>query len=356
MNWDDPNWKTAAREYHKALAGRSSVVEIEPDLHQQKEQQLGQQRADRYIPRVRPVKLTFFDELTKPTPKPWLIKNVIARGEISSWIAAPGKGKSALLTDIAVHLGHEKMWRGYRTKIRAGTVYFALERADLVKRRLIAHRLRDHLPSLPIAVAGEVIDLINRNCVDIIVATIQRAEQHFGYEAGLAIFDTYPKGIAAGRGDENSAKDQNIALANMRRVLDKLNIHIAGIGHTGKDETKGERGSNARLADVDLQVQITGDTVRTATVTKANDQPECVLTGFTLEPFNFGKDPDGDPFLTYILSDDILAGQAPRKLSDRQRLAMEALTEATLSYGCSPPAEYGLPQGINRTIPAERPR
>ncbi len=33
------------------------------------------------------LKLTFFDELTEAAPKPWLIKNVIARGEASSWIA-----------------------------------------------------------------------------------------------------------------------------------------------------------------------------------------------------------------------------------------------------------------------------
>jgi AAA domain len=196
-------------------------------------------------PTITPIKLTFFDELTQPIPKPWLIKNVMAGGETSSWIAPPGKGESALLTDIAVHLAGEKPWRGYRTKARAGTVYFALERADLVKRRLIAHRLRDQLPNLPIAVAGEVIDLMDKKCVTTIITAIQQAEQHFGCEIGLAIFDTYPKGIAAGGGDESSAKDQNAALANMRRVLDKLNIHVAGIGHTGKDESKGERGLNA---------------------------------------------------------------------------------------------------------------
>ena len=49
----------------------------------------------------RALALTFFDELAETPPKPWLIKNVIARGETSSWIAPPGKGKSALLTDIA---------------------------------------------------------------------------------------------------------------------------------------------------------------------------------------------------------------------------------------------------------------
>jgi hypothetical protein len=50
------------------------------------------------------IRLRFFSELTQPAPKPWLIKNVIAKGETSSWIAPPGKGKSGLLTDIAVHL------------------------------------------------------------------------------------------------------------------------------------------------------------------------------------------------------------------------------------------------------------
>jgi hypothetical protein len=35
------------------------------------------------------VALTFFDDLTQPACKPWLIKNVIARGETSSWIAPP---------------------------------------------------------------------------------------------------------------------------------------------------------------------------------------------------------------------------------------------------------------------------
>jgi hypothetical protein len=194
---------------------------------------------------------------------------------------------------------------------------------------------------------------MNRSCVDVILATIWEAEQHFACEAGLAIFDTYAKGIAAGGGDEDKAKDQNIVQANLRRVLDCLNIHIAGIGHTGKDESKGERGSNARLADVDVLVQITGDAVKTVTVKKGNDQPEGVLTGFQLEPFDLGIDDDGDPVRTFIVSKQIFAGaRADRGLSDRQKLALEALAEATLSHGRDAPPEYGLPVGI-KVVSAE---
>jgi hypothetical protein len=167
--------------------------------------------------------LTFFDDLSDtPAPKPWLIKNVLARDETSSWIAPPGKGKSALFADIAVHAaGAGKDWRGYRIKKPTGVVYFALERADLTRRRLIAYKLRDGLESLPIAVSGQVIDLLNRNCVDSILTTIWEAEQRFACEVGLAIFDTYAKGIAAGGGDEDKAKDQNIVQANLRRLFDR---------------------------------------------------------------------------------------------------------------------------------------
>jgi hypothetical protein len=100
--------------------------------------------------------LTFFDQLTEPAPKPWLFKNVIAKDETSSWIAPPGKGKSALLTDIAIHNASGRDWRGYRTRGAGGVVYFALERADLVNRRLAAYRRRDGLLDLPIAVAHQV--------------------------------------------------------------------------------------------------------------------------------------------------------------------------------------------------------
>ena len=137
-------------------------------------------------PRSRALPLTFFDDLADTPPaKPWLIKNVIARGETSSWIAPPGKGKSALLTDIAVHAAAGDDWRDHRTKGAAGVVYFALERVDLVKRRFIAHRQRDDLGRLPITVASEAIDLLDRKCVDTILATIWEAEQHFACEVGL---------------------------------------------------------------------------------------------------------------------------------------------------------------------------
>ena len=105
---------------------------------------------------------------------------------------------------------------------------FALEGADLFKRRLEAYRQRDCLQGLPIAVADTVIDLLNPACVDIIVSTVREAERNFGCSVGLIGIDTYAKGTAANGGDEDKAKDQNRSAANPRSIHSELknNVHI----------------------------------------------------------------------------------------------------------------------------------
>jgi hypothetical protein len=286
-------------------------------------------------PQSSALQLTFFDECKNRAPKEWLIKGVIAKAESSSWYGAPGSMKSALLTDLAVHVAAARDWRNFKHKERCGVVYFAFERADLVRRRLTAYALRDHYTNLPIAIADSIIDMVNPTCVDIVTCTIRSAETRFGIPVGLIIMDTWSKGIAAGGGDEDKAKEQNFVAANLKRIHEQVRVHIAGIGHSGKDESRGERGSNARQGDVDLQVQITGDIVKTATVVKANDQADGVMTTFAMETITLSSDEDGDPIATGILSRaPVAAVPTPAsRLSDRQVLALDALRRAIQACG-----------------------
>jgi hypothetical protein len=122
---------------------------------------------------------------------------------------------------------------------------FALERADLFKRRLEAYRQRDGLQGLPIAVADTVIDLLNPACVDI-VSTVREAERNFGCSVGLIGIDTYAKGTAANGGDEDKAKDQNRAAANPRSIHSELknNVHI-GVRCCSCSSAHGWAGVNA---------------------------------------------------------------------------------------------------------------
>ncbi len=265
-----------------------------------------------------------------PVRKDWLIKGVFARSESSAWVAPPGGMKSALLAEASVCVAYGDDWHGHRNKGATGVVYFALERADLVRRRILAHVARLGRRPPPIVVVGDMIDPRNAKRI---AATIQEAENALEAEIGLAVFDTFAKLIAAAGGNENDAKDQGMVFANLQRVKNVTGVHVAIIGHTGKDVSRGMRGSNAALGDVDVMVEVAGDIVRTATVTKANDAPEGPLFSFKSDVHEFGTDEDGDPITVNVVSSDACeTDSAPKtrepKLSTNQRVMFRLLHDA----------------------------
>ena len=275
---------------------------------------------------------TLFDDLgTQPLAKRWLFKGILARGETSAWIAPPGGMKSAVMASASIHAAAGLDWFGKVNKERVGVVYFALERGDLVHRRLQAHRDRLGLGSLPIAVVSTTFNLMTPKTVPTIIATIREAEICFGLPVGLTIFDTFAKLIAAGGGDEDRAKDQGAVFANVQRIKEATDVHVALVGHTGKDERRGARGSNAILGDADIMVRITGETVRTASIIKANDLPEGPLLSFTSELHEFGKDEDGDPITVNVAmpaDETSSAVAADPKLNANQRTMYAILHDA----------------------------
>ncbi|MHC2653419.1 hypothetical protein ACVMHY_005998 [Bradyrhizobium barranii subsp. barranii] len=278
--------------------------------------------------------LVTFDEMeADPPAKSWLIKGILARGETSAWIAPPGAMKSALLAEAAICVGAGLDWHGYRNKGAAGVLYFAIERSDLVKRRLRAHRARLGLAGTPICVSSATIDLTHPDAFKKVIDTIRDAQTILGDDIGLVIIDTFAKLIAAAGGDENSAKDQGAVFANVQRVKNVTGVHVALIGHTGKDESRGARGSNALLGDVDVMVTIGGDEIKSVTVTKANDAPEGPLFSFKSDVHEFGTDEDGDPITVNIVSDEDISSQSERKpaepkLSTNQRVMYRLLSDA----------------------------
>ncbi|WP_315806564.1 AAA family ATPase [Bradyrhizobium sp. SZCCHNPS10062] len=279
-----------------------------------------------------PSRLTYFDACGAFVRRPSILKGLLVRSETSAWIGPPKSGKSAFIVDMAVFCASGREWQGHKAKEACGVLILALERADLCKRRLHAYAVRDGLKGLPIAVRGGVVDLMNPACVDLIIQDVREVETHFDCPVGLIIIDTFNKSIAAGGGDEDKARDQNRVAVNLRRVHEQLSVHIALVGHTGKDETRGARGSNAHLGDVDVMVQISGAIIKQAEVTNANDQPERVLAQFKLDPFNLGPDEDGDPIMVSIVSAEEITTAAPKasepKLTKNEKTMFGILHEA----------------------------
>jgi hypothetical protein len=279
-----------------------------------------------------PYKL-FREMSLEATTRDWLIKGIFAKGETSAWIGPPGSLKSSIMASAALSIASGTDWFGYRNKGKAAVAIFALERADLVRRRLQAQAERDGLPSdLPIAVVPGILDLMDARNVPKVIDTLRNIEDDFGLPVGWTTFDTFAKAISAGGGDENMAKDQGRVFSNLQRIKDHMRPHISLVGHTGKDESKGARGSNAIKGDVDLLVMLSGDTIRTATVDKANDGPEGPLFSFTSEVHEFGTDEDGEPVTVNIVSRETVeakaTGSAGPQLSRNQRTMFGILHEA----------------------------
>jgi hypothetical protein len=314
--YEEDRARAKARETRERLGGRPQVFDSRPydplESHGNTVLDIKVMQKDRAS--WSGYQFKTLDELAiEPVSKRWLIKGVFARGESSAWIAPPGMMKSALMAQASICVAAGLDWHGYRNKEAAGVVYFAIERADLVSRRLRAHVRLQGLGSLPVYVVSQTIDLTTLDAFKKVVDTVRAIEHAYSVKIGLIIIDTFAKLIAAAGGDENSAKDQGAVFANVQRVKNNTDTHVALVGHTGKDESRGARGSNAILGDVDVMVTIGGEEIKTATVTKANDAPEGGLFSFKSEVHEFGTDEDGDPITVNVVSGEEVSVQSSPK-------------------------------------------
>jgi hypothetical protein len=110
------------------------------------------------------------------------------------------------------------------------------------------------------------------------------------------------------------------------------------------------RGHGALLGAVDTSVSVSnGGSVRTAKVVKANDSEEGESIAFTIEGVEIAQDGTTAPIA--VPADASTKGNASsgtkrRKLPDRAKLGLDALTDTLVEHGKAAPQNLGLPSGI----------
>jgi RecA-family ATPase len=67
---------------------------------------------------------------------------------------------------------------------------------------------------------------------------VRSIQARHNVSVGLIIVDTFAKLIAAARGDENSARDQGQVFANVQRVKNSIDAHVALIGQKKQRSAK----------------------------------------------------------------------------------------------------------------------
>jgi hypothetical protein len=226
-------------------------------------------------------------------------------------------------------------------------LYIALERAQLVKRRAMAFRISSGIWDLPFAIVGTDIDMRDLRASNVIAATSKALMEATGNQTELIIIDTLSRALAGG--DENSPKDMGALVRTLSRIGSITGAHVLGVHHTPVDGGARQRGHSSLKGGLDTTVHVEKGATRTATVTKANDSEEGEMIAFTLESVDIGMDEEGNVTTAPI----VVSAEAPkappapaRKLNDRQKLALEALSNCAADRGKPPPEAYGLPTGI----------
>jgi AAA domain len=289
-----------------------------------------------------------YADLKSSASKSWLVHQMLGQGEASTFYGAPGCGKGVIIEDMCLHISAGREWHG-RPVTRGAVVYVALERKKLVERRAIAFRKKHGLLDLPFAIVGGVHDFRDPATALHIADICNQVAELTAETVVLIVIDTLSRALAGG--DENSPKDMGAVVNSTARLQEKTKAHVLWVHHMPHDGDR-MRGHGALLGAMDTTLHVVKSVSgRTATVVKANDSEEGECIAFELESIEIGEDGTTAPVVVPIDAPSIRP-QSARRVSPRQRLALNALTETVLACGKPAPTDFGLPANIN-VVPIE---
>ena len=202
---------------------------------------------------------------TLPQPEPIVHGLLYLPGE-SIVYGPPKKCKTFWGIDLGLSVATGTQFMG-RAVERHPVIYVAAEGIGGLGNRIEAWR--EHHELGPISDAWFLTATVNLLDPGSVGALCTLADEH---RTGLVIIDTLHR-CTPGM-EENSARDIGRLIESLDQIRNATNGHVHGEHHTGKDRTRGMRGSSALLGAVDTAIELAGDThALRITVTEQKDSP-----------------------------------------------------------------------------------
>jgi len=291
------------------------------------------------------IKVIPFDEIKLTTERRYLVKGLVPRvGLCVAW-GPPKCGKSFWAFDLSMHVALGRPYRGRR--VQGGpVVYCAFEGSHGFGARIEAFRqahLAGHAKPVPFFLEPVTLNLVRDAgaLIDTIKRTLAKARP------SLVVLDTLNRSIA---GSESSDEDMTAYIRAADAIREAFNCAVLIVHHCGIDGTR-PRGHTSLTGAVDAQLAVKRDGAGNIEVKVEwmKDGPEGDTIFSRLETVEVGTDEDGEAITSCIIApaDAGTVQTTPsRKLSDRQRLAVEALANCLLDHGEPSPLSFELPAGI----------
>jgi hypothetical protein len=264
----------------------------------------------------------------------WLLDRILARGRGHAIYAAQKAGKSLLLLWAAVTLatGQEPIVVVYAD--------FEMTEDDLFERLTdMGYGPETDLSRLKYALLPSLPPLDTAEGSDAFLALLDRAARPDHHT--VAIIDTYGRAVA---GDENASDTTRAFYRHTGLALKQRGVTWVRSDHSGKDSTRGQRGSSAKGDDVDVvwRLERTDDGfVLRRDAARMGWVPERVALERQDEPLSFVIGDEAWPAGTKELADQLAELQVPTTASNKTaraalkaagRKASTALLSAAVKY------------------------
>jgi hypothetical protein len=264
-------------------------------------------------------------------PLPWLIKGVLARGEVCMIQGQSGAGKSFLALDMARCMATGQPWNGMAVTGRLRVGYIAAEGVTSIRRRVQAmlkhFKLKpEQLEIVFIADAPNLAD--EKDCVRICEAVLEATN---GAGLDVLFIDTLARSTA---GVNENTSEMSVPLKHLAAMHRATGATQVPIHHLGKDPERGGRGWSGIPADMDtiLEVSKGAGVTRTIKVPKQRDGDESLRWSFELVSVPIGHDEDGDEITSAVVAYSEFAQAAhERPLSGNDAVLLGVLEEMHLA-------------------------
>lgn len=246
----------------------------------------------------------------------YVVKGLLSRRSHALMYGAPGAGKSFLALDLAYAVAQGREWMGH--KVNGGiVVYIPFEGGGGMGKRVQALVAKHgHAPNFRVIESPDynLQELSGRQALGQDLAAALGDEK-----PALIVFDTLARVL---RGDENSAKDMGGLNAAVAALIESTGCCALLVHHSGKDASRGARGSSALLGALDTEIQIDDNQIR---ATKQRDFELGAPIGFKLAPLLLGTDEDGDPVYSCTIEPAAASAGAKWKPTGQTLDAWQAL-------------------------------
>ena len=274
-----------------------------------------------------PLKIIHWSKLHELPKRRYLIKGLLDEGAFSVVYGASNSGKTFFALDIACHTALGWSWQNRKIK-KGSVIYIAGEGGLGISERLEAFRKHHGLDNYgDIYIIPQALILTGENDYPESFVTLVKDIPNIK----LIIIDTLARSM--GDGDENYAGDIGQFVQNCDSIRLHTRAHIMVIHHTGKDESKGARGSSALKAAIDTEIQISQDDgIIKGEIKKQRDGKTGQAMHFELREYEVDKDEDGDPINSCAL-DSVNVEAKREQLTGHARQTYQILCDLMIDKG-----------------------